>query len=85
MGTSVESFFRDHSHKFGNEVSEFRKIMASIIQGSGIGPASYVVTASDLHSVTPGNFMNKYADDTYLIIPAAYVDSCAAELARVED
>jgi len=50
----IESFFRDHSHctKFGNEVSEFRKIMASIIQGSGIGPASYVVTASDLHTVT---------------------------------
>jgi len=62
----IESFFRDHSHctKFGNEVSEFRKIMARIIQGSGIGPASYVITASELHSVTPGNSMDKYADDT---------------------
>jgi Reverse transcriptase (RNA-dependent DNA polymerase) len=83
----LESFFRDHSHctKFGNEVSEFRKIMASIIQGSGIGPASYVVTASDLHPVTSGNIMDKYADDTYLVIPAANVDSCAAEIAHVED
>ena len=59
--------------------------MASIIQGSSIGPASCVVTASDLHSVLPGNFMDKYADDTYLFIPAANVDSCAAELAHVED
>lgn len=83
----IESFFRDHSHctKFGNEVSEFRKIMASIIQGSGIGPASYVVTASDLHTVTPGNLMDKYADDTYLIIPATNVDSCAAEITHVEE
>jgi len=47
---SFLSFFGDHSHctKFGTEVSEFRKIMASIIQGSGIGPASYVVIAADL-------------------------------------
>ena len=62
----IESFLRDHSHcnKFGNEVSEFRKIKASIIQGSGIGPASYVVTASDLHTVTRGNLIDKYADDS---------------------
>ena len=59
--------------------------MASIIQGSGIGPASHVVTASDLHTVTPDNLMDKYADDTYLIIPATNVDSCAVEIAHVED
>jgi len=55
----IESFFRDHSNctSFWNECSEFRKIMASIIQGSGISPASYVVTASDLHAATPGNSM----------------------------
>jgi hypothetical protein len=81
------SFFWDHWHctKFGNEVSEFRKIMTSIIQGSGIGPASYVVTASDLHPVTSGNIMDKYADDAYLVIPAVSVDSCAAEIAHVEE
>ena len=59
--------------------------MASIIQGSGIGPASYVVTASDLHATTPGNSMDKYADDTYLIIPASNVESCASEIAHIED
>ena len=64
----IESFFRDHSHctSFGNESSEFRKIMASISLGSGIGPASFVVTASDLHAATPGNSMDKYADDTII-------------------
>ena len=55
----IASFFRDHSHisditKYGNEVSESRTISASIIQCSGIGPPSYVVTASDLHSVVSG-------------------------------
>ena len=49
----IEAFFKDHLHctRFGGDVSQFRKIVASIIQGSGIGPASYVVTASDLHPV----------------------------------
>jgi len=60
------------------------EISASIIQGSAIGPASYVVTAADLRSVTPGNTLCKYADDTYIIIPAANVHSRAAELANVE-
>ena len=82
----IESFFRGHEHctRFGDQVSDFQKIMASIIQGSGIGPASYVVTASDLHPVTTGNSMHKYADDTYLVVPAANVQSCAAEIANVE-
>jgi hypothetical protein len=82
----VEAFFRDHSHctKFGDKVSGFRNILASIIQGSAIGPAAYVVTASDLHPLTPGNSMHKYADDTYLVIPAANVQSCAAEIAHIE-
>jgi len=44
----IESFFCYHSlcTSFGIECSEFQKIMASIIQGSDIGPASYVVTAT---------------------------------------
>jgi len=81
----IASFFRDHSHitKYGNEVSQSRTISASIIQGSGIGPP-YVVTASDLHSVVSGNGMSKYADDTYVIIPADNLQSCQEEIANVE-
>jgi len=83
----AEAFFRDHEHctRFGDGVSQFRTILASIIQGSAIGPASYVVTASDLQPVTPGNFMDKYADDTYLVIPATNVHTCAVEIANVSD
>jgi hypothetical protein len=83
----IESFFRDHSHrtKYSGEESGYQGITASIIQGSSIGPASYVVTASDLHPITPGNQMDKYADDTYLIIPASNSQSCVAEFNHVED
>ena len=79
--------FRDHSHctNFGNEISEFRKIMVNIIQGSGIGPASYFVTASNLHAATPGISMEKYADDKYLILPASSADSCASEIAHIKE
>jgi len=63
----VVSFFQDHSHntRFGNQVSALTAISASIIQGSVIGPISYVITASDLQPVSQRNFILKYADDTY--------------------
>jgi len=51
------------------------EINASVIQGSSIGPASYVVNTGDLQAVTPGNVMIKFADDTYMIIPAANANS----------
>jgi len=61
-----------------------KDILASIVQGSAIGPASYVVTASDLYPVSAGNVMVKYADDTYLIIPASNISSCEAEIQHIE-
>ena len=45
--------------------------LASIIQGSGLGPAAFLVTAADLRPIHDGNEILKYADDTYLVIPAA--------------
>ena len=82
----IEAFFRHHSHctKFGDEVSGFRDIQASIIQGSAIGPAAYVVTASDLRPLHRDNSMHKYADDTYLVVPASNSQTCAAEIDNVE-
>ena len=83
----VEEFFRDHRHctRFDGNVSQFRSILASIIQGSAIGPVSYIITASNLRPVTPGNHIDKYADDSYLIIPASNAGSCATEIAGVEN
>jgi len=54
------------------------------MQGSAIGPASYVINAADLTTVTAGNLMFNYADDTYIVIPAADVNSRCAELDHVD-
>jgi hypothetical protein len=82
----IVNFFKNHSHctRFGDVISQFRLISTSIILGSGLGPASYVVTASDLHPVTRGNSMVKYADNTYLVVPADNAHSCADEIVNVE-
>jgi len=66
------SYFSGHSHckRYGGESSALPEISAGIIQGSGIGPAGYVVNSSDLAALTPDNFLGEYADDIYIIIPS---------------
>jgi len=59
-------------------------INASIIQGSAVGPASYVVTAADLNVTTLGNEMCKFADDTYIIVPACNAESRVSEIDGIE-
>ena len=71
--------------RFGGVVSDLIGITASIIQGSAAGPASYVVTGSDLRPLTPGNLMVKFADDTYLVIPASNSGSCVEEVNPIGD
>ena len=48
----------------------YADITASVIPGSSLGPASYTVDAADLRPWHAANHMIKFADDTYLIIPA---------------
>src|SRR6218665_3765781 len=59
-------------------------INASIIQGSGLGPSEYVVSASDLHPVHGQNTIAKFADDTYLIIPSSMGHTTDEELRAVQ-
>jgi Reverse transcriptase (RNA-dependent DNA polymerase)/Endonuclease/Exonuclease/phosphatase family len=79
-------FFSGHSHctVYQGQTSMLKEITASVIQGSGLGPASYVINAGDLTTVTPGNQLVKFADDTYLVIPASNVDSRSIELNNIE-
>jgi len=48
-------------------------------------PASYVVTAADMHSRYSDNDIIKFADDTYLIIPADYLRRCSVHVYETTD
>ena len=79
-------FFSGHTHctRFSGLISEFLPITSSVIRGSAIGPDSFVVNTADLTPAKAGNLLAKYADDTYLIVPATNVDSRALELDNIE-
>ena len=70
----------NHAHctKYAGQVSAVAVIQASIIQGSAIGPAFYVVTAADLHPVF------KFADDTYLVVPGVNTDTSREEIDHIQ-
>ena len=75
-------FFNGHSHctQYRGQISSLHQITASVIQGSSIRPATYVVNAADLKTITPGNEMDKFADDSYIIIPAVNSNIRLAEI-----
>jgi Reverse transcriptase (RNA-dependent DNA polymerase) len=81
----IVDFFEGHTQctRFAQKLSTLADISASVIQGSAIGPASFLVCASDLHPIHTGNHINKYADDVYLIIPASNTDTCQSEMDNV--
>ena len=82
----MADFFSGHSHCtiYRGQASTMKSITASIVQGSGIGPASYVVNAGDLKALTSGNHLCKFADDTYLIVPSGNEGSRLAEIDSIE-
>ena len=55
----------------------------SVVQGSAIGPLAFIFNASDLRASTPGNKLHKYADDTYLVVPANNSQTIAGELDQI--
>ena len=66
------------------EISTTASICASVTQGSGLGPASFLVTAADLRSLSKHNRIIKFADDTYLIVPASNTATCHDELQHIQ-
>jgi len=70
--------------RYCGDMSALESISASIAQGSAIGLASYVVNVSDLKSVSTGNVLLIYADDTYIIIPSVNVETRTCELDNIE-
>ena len=76
---------RAHSTRHNGVTSASATINASVIQGSAIGPVVYIVNAADLKPLSDSNKMFKYADDTYLLVPAKSIDTAAQELANIEE
>ena len=57
--------------------------MASIVRGLAVGPATYIVNASDLRPVQAENKLFKFADDTYRIVCSVKSNTCEIELHHV--
>ena len=82
----IVSFFGDHSHctKFQGTTSPFVSVNASVIQGSALGPAAYLINAADLNPVNKDNLMVKFADDVCLIVGSSNEHTRVEELLNVE-
>jgi hypothetical protein len=81
----LSNYFHDRKHitKFQGEVSSIASINASVVQGSGVGPGSYVVGSADLHPKNRFNILVKYADDTYLLVGSSNIGTAAEEYDHV--
>ena len=72
-----------HCTKSNDVLSSALRINASVVQGSALGLVAFIINATDLNVVTPGNKLHKYADDTYLIVPSTNSQSISLELAHI--
>ena len=70
---------------FFGEVSSMRRVNASVVQGSGIGPASYSIAESDLKPKNSVFSMFKFADDVDLITIIDHHDQIPAEMEHIEE
>jgi len=75
-------FFTDHSHatRFRGVTSDLAAINSSVYQGSVIGPSMFNINGIDLKPTIPGNTIDKYADDSYLVVPSGNDSTTQAEL-----
>src|SRR6266536_1539591 len=74
---------RTHSTNFNGFTSPSLHINSSIVQGSGMGPATYAVNSSDLHPKNVQVTIFKYADDVFPIIPASLDCVTANEIENI--
>ena len=83
----IAHFLSDRQHlvNYNGENTASLTINSSIIQGSGIGPVLYIISASDLHPIGSLNIMFKYADDTYLLVPSVNAHLIPHELQQVSE
>jgi len=70
-------FLNGHSHctVYSGTKSAFLDITAVLYKAPALNLQHNVINTGDLQAATPGNSLCKFADDTYLIIPASNVTS----------
>ena len=74
---------RSHCTKFAGTLSTLLEINASFFQGSGFGPVAFIFNNSKLRPGSSGNSLDKFADDTYLIVPPTNSHTIKAELGHI--
>src|SRR6218665_4045748 len=60
----VVNFLKERGHmtKYAGRTSAILYINASVVQGSGLGPTTFAITASDLETLDANNLLPKFAD-----------------------
>lgn len=81
------NYFLDHKHftLYEGQRSSTKSINSSVVQGSAIGPISFVVTATDLQTAFNTSKMIKYADDTYIILRGMHAHNRIHEIQNVNE
>ena len=81
----VVAFLTDRNQfvKFGEKWSFTMIIIRSIVQRSGIGPTLFIICIGDLKPIGSTNYINKYADDSSLLVPEKYDVDISEELRNV--
>ena len=83
----LNDFFSHRTHKtsFNGSTSETLSINSSVIQGSALGPITFTAVSSSLTPVDTGNYLFKYADDTYLLIPENNIGTTNLEIFNIQE
>jgi hypothetical protein len=74
---------RSHCTRFGGTTSATLNITASVVQGSCVGPSSFIISSSDLHPVCIQNKMAKYADDMNLLVGSFNAGTISTEMGHI--
>ena len=69
---------------FKGQQSSRLQINASVFQGSCVGPPMFIINSSDLKPLHQDNYLDKYADDSYLIVGSNNETTVGAELEHIE-
>ena len=66
------------------QTSNAQFINSSVIQGSALGPVCFAAVASTPQPVNLNNYLFKYADDTYLVVPQDNIQTTNAEIKHIQ-